>query len=127
VTFGLGSDHDEFARVSSELQIDETVQVGTPSRVQRLQPIANFSSPLVTSLLQASRDASSESTASVGSVHCLPVGTTLQTVREVAAQLRVCTATVYDMIERGELEHVRVSNAIRVVVRPAGLPIRRTS
>ena len=24
---------------------------------------------------------------------------------------------VYDMIDRGELEHVRVSNAIRVVVR----------
>jgi excisionase family DNA binding protein len=39
------------------------------------------------------------------------------TVKEVAAVLRVCTATVYAMIERGELEHVRVSNAIRVVVR----------
>jgi excisionase family DNA binding protein len=59
------------------------------------------------------------------------------TVKEVAAALRVCTATVYSMIERGELEHTQVSkrpdggeyrrhgelehaqvsNAIRVVVR----------
>ncbi|MBN1604987.1 MAG: helix-turn-helix domain-containing protein [Polyangiaceae bacterium] len=40
----------------------------------------------------------------------------LFTVKEVAAILRVCTATVYSMIERGELEHVRVSNSIRVCV-----------
>lgn len=38
------------------------------------------------------------------------------TVREVAAILRVCTATVYAMVERGELPHVRVRNAIRIVV-----------
>ena len=36
------------------------------------------------------------------------------TVREVAGRLRVSTATVYRMCERGELGHVRVSNAIRV-------------
>jgi len=35
-------------------------------------------------------------------------------VREVAAQLRVSTAMVYRLIERGELTHVRVSNAIRI-------------
>jgi excisionase family DNA binding protein len=38
------------------------------------------------------------------------------TVKEVAAILRVSTATVYAMVERGELLHVRVRNAIRVVV-----------
>jgi excisionase family DNA binding protein len=38
------------------------------------------------------------------------------TVKEVAAILRVCTATVYAMVERGELRHVRVRNAIRIVV-----------
>jgi excisionase family DNA binding protein len=43
-------------------------------------------------------------------------GAWLTTVGEVAKALRVCTATVYAMIERGELEHVRVSNAIRVVL-----------
>jgi excisionase family DNA binding protein len=38
----------------------------------------------------------------------------LLTVREVAARLRVSTATVYDLCESGGLAHVRVSNAIRV-------------
>ena len=120
MTFGLGSDTDELAQVSSELQTDETVQVGTSSRVQRLQPVAGISSRLVTSLLQGSVGASSEAPNSVPSnseEQGLPVGVQVHTVREVAAMLRVCTATVYDMIERGELEHVRVSNAIRVVSR----------
>jgi excisionase family DNA binding protein len=36
------------------------------------------------------------------------------TVREVAARLRVSTATVYDLCESGGLAHVRVSNVIRV-------------
>jgi excisionase family DNA binding protein len=36
------------------------------------------------------------------------------TVREVAALLKVSTATVYAMVERGDLEHFRVTNAIRV-------------
>ena len=38
----------------------------------------------------------------------------LLTVREVAAALRVCTATVYRLCERGELAHLRVANAIRI-------------
>jgi excisionase family DNA binding protein len=38
-------------------------------------------------------------------------------VREVAALLGVCTATVYALCERGELLHVRVSNAIRITRR----------
>ena len=119
MTFGLGSDTDELARVSSGLQIDETVQVGTLSRVQRLHPVAGFSSPLVTTLLQASSDESSELLRAGNAnseVEVPPNGVQLLTVREVAAKLRVCTATVYDMIEREELAHVRVSNAIRVVV-----------
>ena len=41
-------------------------------------------------------------------------GPSLLTVREVAAELRVSTATVYGLIDRRELAHVRVSNAIRV-------------
>ncbi|MCA3011851.1 MAG: helix-turn-helix domain-containing protein [Myxococcaceae bacterium] len=36
------------------------------------------------------------------------------TVREVAELLKVSTATVYAMVERGELEHFRVMNSIRV-------------
>jgi excisionase family DNA binding protein len=37
----------------------------------------------------------------------------LLTVREVAARLGVCRATVYAMVERGELPFIRVSNAVR--------------
>jgi excisionase family DNA binding protein len=44
----------------------------------------------------------------------------LFTVKEVAAILRVCTATVYSMVARGELEHVRVGNAIRIVTPNTG-------
>ncbi|MBM4363181.1 MAG: helix-turn-helix domain-containing protein, partial [Deltaproteobacteria bacterium] len=36
------------------------------------------------------------------------------TVREVAERLRVSAATVYALVGRGELAHVRVSNSIRI-------------
>jgi excisionase family DNA binding protein len=36
------------------------------------------------------------------------------TVREVAARLRLSTATVYELCESGGLVHLRVSNSIRV-------------
>ncbi len=38
----------------------------------------------------------------------------LLTVKEVAALLRVCVATVYSLVESGRLPHVRVLNSIRV-------------
>jgi len=36
------------------------------------------------------------------------------TVSDVAKELRVSSATVYRLIDRGELRHARVSNAIRI-------------
>src|SRR5438128_11457451 len=36
------------------------------------------------------------------------------TVREVAEQLRICTATVYRLCDEGQLPHVRVLHAIRI-------------
>ncbi|HKO51880.1 MAG TPA: helix-turn-helix domain-containing protein [Polyangiaceae bacterium] len=36
------------------------------------------------------------------------------TVGEVAERLHVSTATVYSLCKRGELQHLRVSNGIRV-------------
>jgi excisionase family DNA binding protein len=41
-------------------------------------------------------------------------GSRLLTVREVAVVLRVCTATVYRLCAQGVLQHVRISNAVRV-------------
>jgi excisionase family DNA binding protein len=41
-------------------------------------------------------------------------GDRLMNVRQVAERLGVSTATVYALVERGVLAHVRVSNAIRV-------------
>jgi excisionase family DNA binding protein len=38
------------------------------------------------------------------------------TVAQVAKRLGVCRSTVYQLCERGEMGHVRVSNAIRVPV-----------
>lgn len=35
-------------------------------------------------------------------------------VREVAEQLCVCNATVYRLVEAGELPHVRITNSIRI-------------
>ena len=41
----------------------------------------------------------------------------LLTVRDVAAQLGVCAATVYRLVAEGQLAHVRVLNAIRIAPR----------
>ncbi|WP_225409264.1 helix-turn-helix domain-containing protein [Stigmatella hybrida] len=38
----------------------------------------------------------------------------LLTVREVAARLGVCRATVYRLCSQGALPHIRLSNAVRV-------------
>jgi excisionase family DNA binding protein len=38
----------------------------------------------------------------------------LLTVKEVAARLKVSTATVYKLVDRGDLACVRVANSIRV-------------
>jgi excisionase family DNA binding protein len=40
----------------------------------------------------------------------------LLTVQDLAEILRVSTATVYALVERRELVHVRVGNAIRVTI-----------
>jgi excisionase family DNA binding protein len=43
-----------------------------------------------------------------------PVAPPMLTVREVAEELAVCRATVYALLERGELERVWVGNSIRI-------------
>jgi len=49
-----------------------------------------------------------------GSLGAMAAGVGLLTVKEVATLLRVSTDSVYGLCARGELPHVRVSNAIRI-------------
>jgi excisionase family DNA binding protein len=62
-------------------------------RVQKSQRLAPFVDGLLTTFLQG-----------------------FITVAQVAKRLGVCGATVYQLCERGDLRHMRVSNAIRVPV-----------
>ena len=52
------------------------------------------------------------STASTG--RDVPVVSRMLTVRDVAEELAVCRATVYALLERGELERVWVGRSIRI-------------
>jgi excisionase family DNA binding protein len=91
--------------------------------------MAGSEADLVTSLLQEAA-VLDEQRRRLGMMRELAVlaeqGRRLLTIREVAGILRVCTATVYRMCARGELPHVRVSNAIRVQLHGAdrGIPER---
>ncbi|WP_370642038.1 helix-turn-helix domain-containing protein [Myxococcus sp. AS-1-15] len=51
----------------------------------------------------------------------------LLTVREVAERMGVCRATVYRLCERGELPHVRISNAVRIEAEALERFIRESS
>lgn len=98
---------------SKELEAAETVQVGPARRVYRSQRVDQNRSRFGAYLVRAA-GLGAES-AGLGSEGSGPAQRLL-TVKEVAAMFRVCTATVYSMVERGELDHVRLGNTIRVVV-----------
>jgi excisionase family DNA binding protein len=83
--------HPEIAAVSSALQPAESVQIGAVSQVRGVSKKASIFENLLTNSSQG-----------------------FLTVGEVARRLGVCRSTVYQLCERGELGHVRVSNAIRV-------------
>jgi excisionase family DNA binding protein len=79
--------------------------------VQPSQPVAGSHKAFAAPVLQGAAPAR---------LRVLPGATErLLTVREVAERLGVCTSTVYGLCERGDLPHVRVSNAIRI--RPTDL------
>lgn len=85
------------------------VRSAGPAGVQPSQAVGAFSKSFVASLVTDS------------AVAPVPAGYAedLLSVAQVAARLRVSNATVYGLVERGALAHVRVSNAIRIA--PADL------
>jgi len=84
-------------RQNCSAQRVENVRGDDRGRIQPSHPVAALRSPFAAPVLQPGRDAA-----------------VLLSVREAAARLGVCTATIYTLCERGELAHVRVLNAIRI-------------
>jgi integrase len=110
-TLGFEGEGSPRPAVISRSQALGTLGESRPEPVQRSQPVARTHKPFAAPVLQGPAPAR---------LRVLPGGTErLLTVREVAERLGVCTATIYGLCERGDLPHVRVSNAIRI--RPADL------
>ena len=89
---------------STGMQPVEIVHSGVTGSVQKSQRLATILDGLLTTFLQG-----------------------FMTVAQVAARLGVCRSTVYQLCERGELVHVRVSNAIRVPVAAVAEYLRQQS
>ena len=97
--------HDTPQSVSDSSKLLENQRV-THGDLSRASPqFAPNSQPFGAIVVQEISGAEGRGSATVGP---------FLTVREVAARLRVCTATVYSLCESGGLAHVRVSNSIRV-------------
>ncbi len=97
LTYGSGGREGTLGGGSSGSQRVENVRGDDPERVPPSHPEAAFRSPFAAPVLQPGGDVAA-----------------LLSVRDAAARLGVCTATIYTLCERGELAHVRVLNAIRI-------------
>ena len=96
-TYGSGGGSEALPVGSSDSQPVGNVRGDDRERVQPSHPIAAVRSPFAAPVLQPGGDA--------------PV---LLSVRDAAARLGVCTATIYKLCENGALAHVRVLNSIRI-------------
>jgi excisionase family DNA binding protein len=107
LTYGSGVGRPPLGARSKKSQVGGNIRTRTTGKIQRSHPLAAFSSPLVTPLLQ-------------GPTRLRVVEgrrDRLLSVRQVAQRLSVSTATVYALVTRGDLPHIRVANAIRVAPR----------
>jgi excisionase family DNA binding protein len=108
LTGDLEVERDGSAPASSGSQAVGIVRDRERRTVQPSQPLAPFRSPFGPPVVQGSGERGSSLPVVAGA------GGRLMKVREVAEALGVCTATVYEIVDEGELPHVRVANAIRV-------------
>jgi excisionase family DNA binding protein len=104
--FGFGGEGGSSPSVTSPSQAVGTIAGAGTAAVQPVHPFAGVRKPFAAPLLQAPTPARLR--ARPGEAE------RLLTVREVAHRLSISAATVYRLCERGELPHVRVSNALRV-------------
>jgi excisionase family DNA binding protein len=85
--------------------------LGGPSRSQRTPPIPSVYEDFATRLLPADPEIRGGPDR-----HSIVVEQeSLLTVKQLAARLSVCTATIYRLCDRGELPYVRVAQALRFV------------
>ena len=103
-TTGAGVKSPSLGGPSRDSQVVGTSRCRTPDGVQASRPLARFRRSFAAPVLHGS-----------AGLRVVRGGRNrLLTVRQVAEGLEVSTSTVYALIERGEIAHVRVSNAIRV-------------
>ena len=106
MAFGSGGEGAHRPAVISRSQALGTRGGSEPGPVQPSQPVTANHKAFAAPVLQGAAPAR---------LRVLPGrAERLLNVREVAERLGVCTATVYGLCTRGELPHLRVSNAIRI-------------
>jgi excisionase family DNA binding protein len=108
LTYGSGVWNPGLASSGSGLQTIGKKGLQTGSPVHPVQGVAPNSRSFAAYVLQQKEPAGPTKTRAPA-----PSGRLLS-VREAAEALGVCTATLYTIVERGELPHVRISNAIRI-------------
>src|SRR5262245_60444602 len=101
VASGVTGSEEGVAVAGKTSQPSGTTGIQSVGNSQLLSPLARVWTPRVTPELQ-----------SAGSPP--PGWSRLLSVREVATLLEVCTSTIYKLCAEGKLQHVRVSNAIRI-------------
>ncbi|PTL82493.1 helix-turn-helix domain-containing protein [Vitiosangium sp. GDMCC 1.1324] len=102
VAFGSGGQPANLPVVISPSQTLVTPRDSEAGQFQPSHPVTGSTKPFAAYLLQGAAVASGTA------------GARLLSVRDVADQLAVSTATVYALCKRRQLRHVRISGALRI-------------